>query len=214
MQSSREQDFHHLICSLHCTVQNCCSEFSSLVNHMSAVLEMYAVPSPVTSLPRFQSIDYTALNLKPTDAPEDLVPTNWTGNGNCFFNAASILLCGNERMATELRVRTAVALIQLQEEFTNPTNAAVRELVHEQAVLYSPFGAKDHSVTRDIINDNEINMVFRDELLTTLTDVAWSGMWQFIGLATAIQMPILSIYPEYNWDNDFYSTKLCNHLHI
>lgn len=152
--------------------------------------------------------------MKPTDAPEDLVPTNWTGNGNCFFNAASILLCGNERMATELRVRTAVALIQLQEEFTNPTNAAVRELVHEQAVLYSPFGAKDHSVTRDSIYDNEINMVFRDELLTTLTDGAWSGMWQFIGLATAIQMPILSIYPEYNWDNDFYSTKLCNHLHI
>lgn len=41
-------------------------------------------------------------------------------------------------------------------------------------------------------------MVFRDELLTTLTDGAWSGMWQFTGLATPIQMPILSIYPEYN----------------
>lgn len=116
MQSSREQDFHHLSCSLHSAVQNCCSELSSLVNQMSALLEMYAIPSPVTPLPRFQSIDYTALNLKPTDAPEDLVPPNCTGNGNCFFNAASILLCGNERMATELRVRTAVALIQLQED--------------------------------------------------------------------------------------------------
>jgi hypothetical protein len=165
---------------------------------MSAIIEMYAIPSPVTSLPRSQSIDYNALNLKPTDAPEDLVPTNCTGNGNCLFNAASILLCGKETMATELRVRTAVALIQLQEEFTNPSNDAIRQLVHEQAVLYSPFGEKDHSITRDTINDNEVNMVFRDELLTTLTDGAWSGMWQFIGLATAIQMPILSIYPQYN----------------
>lgn len=100
-------------------------------------------------------------------------------------------------MATELRIRTAVALIQLQEEFTNLTNAAVRELVHEQAVLYSPFGAKDNSVTRYIINDYEVNMVFRDKILTSLTDGAMSGMWQFIGLATTIQMPILSIYPEY-----------------
>ncbi len=39
------------------------------------------------------------------------VPHYVTGDGNCLFNSVSVVLCGNESIACELRVRTCVELV-------------------------------------------------------------------------------------------------------
>ena len=51
-------------------------------------------------------------------------PIITTGYGNCLFNAASI--CGNERIASELRLRTSLELINNQEFYSS--HPAVTEL--------------------------------------------------------------------------------------
>jgi hypothetical protein len=164
----------------------------------SDILDKYAILNPVTELPTSCDVDHYGKTFKPPDCPDEYVPIKCTGNGNCLFNTVSILLCGNEGMAVELRVRTAIALIQLQQEFSNISNRAVRQSIHEQSVLYAPDGVNNHRVNRYIIIDSEIDTIFKCELITTLTNGEWSGMWQILALATALQMPIMSIYPIYN----------------
>ena len=41
----------------------------------------------------------------------DARPVRTGGDGNCLFNAASIAICGNQSLASELRLRTAIELI-------------------------------------------------------------------------------------------------------
>ena len=38
------------------------------------------------------------------------VPALSTGNGNCLFNSVSTALTGDEELATELRLRTAIEM--------------------------------------------------------------------------------------------------------
>ena len=41
-------------------------------------------------------------------------------------------------------------------------------------------------------------MVLENEVLSTLTNTSWSGMWQIQALCTALQILVLSVYPEAN----------------
>lgn len=40
-----------------------------------------------------------------------MIPVNTTGDGNCCFNASSMAICGNESHAQQLRLRSAIELI-------------------------------------------------------------------------------------------------------
>ncbi|KAL3889466.1 hypothetical protein ACJMK2_001809 [Sinanodonta woodiana] len=42
---------------------------------------------------------------------EKEIPLRITGDGDCLFNAVSILLCGNESMSTELRYKTTLIMV-------------------------------------------------------------------------------------------------------
>lgn len=197
MNMERQRAFNGLSNILLSSVNNN-NNIQETVHNISTTLDKYEIPNPITAFPCQPQIDLSALQFLPSDAPQDMLPIHCTGNGNCLFNAISILLCGDESMCTELRIRAAIALIQLQTTFTNPSGGPVRQLIHEQSVLYAPFGATDYTVTSTTLIDHQINTIFHNELITTLTDNAWSGMWQFIALATALQMPIWSVYPDYN----------------
>ncbi len=59
-------------------------------------------------------VDTVASQLLPTDAPPNFVPISTTSDGNCFYNAVSISLVGDESFALELRTRTSIALLQLK----------------------------------------------------------------------------------------------------
>ena len=54
--------------------------------------------------------DNVAKTLVPEAFVKDYIPLTSTGNGNCLFNSISLLLCGSEKLANELRLRTVLEL--------------------------------------------------------------------------------------------------------
>ena len=173
-------------------------DLQTLLQSTSSVLDNFQLPCPLQKFSNNLTVDAHASELLPYDAPSNLIPLVCTGDGNCLFNTFSIHLVGHEALSTELRVRAAVALLQLKNEFTNTNSEAVRQLIREQCVLYSPFGIDDHHISQHQISDLQILTVFKTEVVNTLTDRTWSGMWQVIGIATALQMSVISVYPNFN----------------
>ena len=65
-------------------------------------------------------VDEMARSLLPENKMySEIQPIKTTGDGNCLFNAASKSVCGNERMASELRLQTSFELINNQEFYSN-----------------------------------------------------------------------------------------------
>ncbi len=56
------------------------------------------------------TLDILSQCLLPRDVPSHFVPMKATGNGDCFFNSASILLVGNESLSTVLRLLIAAEI--------------------------------------------------------------------------------------------------------
>ena len=97
-----------------------------------------------------------ALEFLPDDLIDDLIPLHVTPNENCLFNAVSILLIGNEGLSTELRLRSAVALMQLESTFMENENALVSQLIQEQIVLYNPFASTDYRLNTTRVSREDI----------------------------------------------------------
>ena len=197
LSAARQSSFKNIQGKLIQAVSEEPNTLEALLQSISSELDKYQIIEPLSRYPNTLTKDHYASQFLPIDAPRNCIPVSCTGNGNCLFNAISILLAGHEDLSTELRVRAAVALLQLQKSFTDPDSAAVRQLIHEQFVLYSPFALTDQQIHTQL-NDIQILTVFKTEVQNTLKDRTWSGMWQIIGIATALQMSINSIYPNYN----------------
>ena len=58
----------------------------------------------------FMRTDKFASNLLPQDIPNGLEPKMVIGDGNCLYNAVSVLLVGNERLSLALRLLAAAEL--------------------------------------------------------------------------------------------------------
>ena len=174
--------------------QSLCDE----ADRLSATIDQYRIPDPcVTKFP-VSSIDHSAAEFVPNDIIDDFVPLRSTPNGNCLFNAASILLVGNETMSTELRLRSAVALMQLESTFMDNNNALISQLIQEQVILYNPFAATDYRLHSTNVSRETISMVLQNEVITSLKDFTWSSMWQIQSLSTALGMSFYSVYPKEN----------------
>ena len=107
----------HLLCS---ESQFKASGFSAVQKLSTQIQTSYTTPidtSQVGSvkMPR-TLVDEMARSLLPENKTYSAIqPIKTTGDGNCLFNAASKSVCGNERMASELRLRTSFELINNQE---------------------------------------------------------------------------------------------------
>lgn len=77
----QEINLHHLLCSV------------------SGILDKYQLQEPLQIFPHGLEIDNYALSLMPDDIPDGTVPLVCKADGNCLFNAVSILLCGHESLA-------------------------------------------------------------------------------------------------------------------
>ena len=55
-------------------------------------------------------VDQLSRSILPKDIAANLVPLKATGNGNCLFNSASILLIGDESLHGVLRLLTAAEI--------------------------------------------------------------------------------------------------------
>ena len=110
----------------------------------------------------------------------DILDKTWialqtTGDGNCLFNAVSISLCGNESLATELRVRTDINM-------TTKMEANMNDELAQSLYFVSPE--------------------YKDACLNCATPGEFSSSWAILSLSHIIYAPIVSYYPPCNGRGD------------
>ncbi|XP_074652770.1 uncharacterized protein LOC141907100 [Tubulanus polymorphus] len=100
-----------------------------------------------------------------------LMPADVSGDGNCLFNAVSVGLCGCEDLATELRVRTCIEMVE----------------------------NSDFYQTRSIeFGFDLISPSFADACIACAIHNSYSSMLTIQALATVIDRRIRSVYPSVN----------------
>jgi hypothetical protein len=123
-----------------------------------------------------------------------------TGNGNCLYNAASIILCGEKSLATSLHTLTA-------SELFIPGDKYLQHPVLWSVVKNPSFLSKHTNDAKAMIfptntsgKNHGIN--FSDQLhdiaLSTCNDKEWSGFIHLMALSPVLQIPIHSVYPDVN----------------
>lgn len=143
-----------------------------------------------------------------------------TGNGNCLYNSASLVLCGDEHLSTSLRILTACELFRNGQLYTD--HPALETVIKNPEFMSRNLNDARAMIfpTAEISSENETNV--RNVALSTCTDRAWSGLIHIMALATVLQRPIYSVYPEVNmgirplFNNLFYpvSSNEVNEGHI
>ena len=126
-------------------------------------------------------------------------PIITTGDGNCLFNAASRSICGNERMASELRLRTSLELINNQEFYSSHPVTELK-IMTQSGKLWPKESVYDvvifSNITKNIAKTCGFEEAMKKETLVTLRKCAFSGILQIMGLASALNCTIKMIYPD------------------
>ena len=99
------------------------------------------------------------------------VPRYVTGDGNCLFNSVSVILCGNESIACELRVRTCVELFLNFEYY------------------------KKHHQCRDFIC---VSPDLEETCRKRAVDREYSSVFMMQALSSVVGRELVSVYPAMN----------------
>ena len=99
------------------------------------------------------------------------VPIHVTGDGNCLFNSVSVVVQGNEALASELRVQTCIELVLNFAYYKNHS-------------LYQDF----RLVLPDLVRACQM----------CATDYEFSSIFTVQGLSSVIGREIVSVYPAIN----------------
>ena len=158
-------------------------------------------------------IDMTALSV--LDAQDTLtfngkMPVRTTPDGNCLFNAVSRAIFGNENMATELRLRTALEL-SLNPDYYR-AHPIVSELklktasgkewplsgLYDAVVFRNSNLCAQHTTALEAKNTDKTSFqqAVEKEICSTFNNYAWSGIMQIMGLASAVRCNIQLLYPD------------------
>ena len=116
------------------------------------------------------------------------------------FRAASLLVCGNQSMFTEFRVRTVCELTTNEEYYLQPsiTSFCSDTGVVTKNVLFAT-SANFHRASDICLTESSVEHVrvcFRLDCCETTKSGTYSNLWHMHGLASVLKQPIQSIYPE------------------
>lgn len=129
-----------------------------------------------------------------------MVALRSTGDGNCLFNSASILLVGNESLSLELRLRTVIELATNVEYYSSHP--------HFQKKLKTYGGKSDFTMeglyyvaafTREseAANDRKgFTEGIKKEITITSANRRYAGTLQICALASVIGFQIKMVYPD------------------
>jgi len=123
-----------------------------------------------------------------------------TPNGDCLFNAASILLCGNESVAMLLRLLVAGELFinapfYADHDVFIETTKTSTDLTFDTlfSIALTKAGEEKFAETR------EKSEAVKAEVLVACTRGKWSSFIHVLGLASVVSKPLRSIYPDVNF---------------
>ena len=115
----------------------------------------------------------------PCDAPENRVPVETGGDGNCLLRAVSTHVTGREGMHLELRCRVAMELAVNKDRYVS---------FDERFPQYS---AQWHAGMSPM-------EVFKADTFNFRLMKTYSGPWALAALANVLRRPVLSVYPLAN----------------
>ena len=146
--------------------------------------------------------DELGTTLIPDDTAENptrnlAVALKSTGNGNCFFNSMSILLCGDESLSDLLRILVAGELHFYAEfykdhEVFRKAKQTLSE-VSEPAIFSVALSADGDQTLMNTGNRTE---AIKAEALAACERGAWSSLLHMMAMASVISRPVYSLYPK------------------
>ena len=197
---------------MHCDIQNLADFKRLLLNdEIEEARKIFAskqntfkkevkTPSALKDLPH----DDFATYLIPEDVNRAkghrLFALKATLNGDCLFNAVSILLCGNESNSMLLRLLVAGELYFNAPFYANhsvftDTTRVCTDLTLETLFSIALTKAGDEKMSE---TGNKLDAV-KAEALVACTPGKWSSFMHVLGLASVISNPVRSIYPDVNF---------------
>ena len=157
------------------------------------------------------NFDFTLSTPRCDKIAEALVPKGFngyyplrsTGDGNCLFNSISQLLCGSEKLAIELRLRTVLELVSNFNYYADHPlvkNAKITAM-SKRASLFTTqsiydtiiFGKEAHNVYG---TTGDFYATVEKGIMLTAVNYQYSGLLQIVGLASVIQRDIKTVYPD------------------
>ena len=193
--ASREQIFQNYFSIIRANKSDHSKLYTAL-HEVSKEVALVPVPVPSTSLVNRKEVDSRSCELIPPTYKRDFVAVNTTSDGNCLYNALSILLVNTEVMATELRLRCVLNIFLLLHNFQQ--DPVKRQQLSTHIQEYLPYSGIVYPINTNNITSSDIHDFLLTELLSTIDDNTWSGMTQIQCLANATGFPILSVYPDTN----------------
>ena len=151
--------------------------------------------------------DPIAMYFFPNDHPPNVVPTHTLGDGNCFPRALSNVLFKTQNRHVEIRVQLVFEAV-LNEQFylsneylslgvqgrlpARPNLRAPSTTVVSRYCLYSG----DDYVTGYRMSVEEMQGVYRCDIVRIGMKGGFMGIWQFHQAAEIAKNPIYSVYPD------------------
>ena len=152
-------------------------------------------------------VDFSALakdDLSTSLLPEDIsskpvgnpVALHTTGNGNCLYNSASVILCGNELRSHPLRILVAKELYFNAEFYASHEIFKITEensgIAH--SVLFPVALSRDGD--RILAAGGSRADAVRGEAIAGCKDGNWSCLLHVMALASVLKRPVYSLYPN------------------
>ncbi len=156
-----------------------------------------AAKETLETLPR----DDLGTSLIPEDVTlkqgEHMLALQATPNGDCLFNAASILFCGHESLSTLLRLLVAGELyfnatFYADHETFSETARSNPELDQDVLFLIALTKRGDQRFTA---SKDKVEAV-KEEAFVACEKGEWSSLMHLMGLSSVMSTPIFSIYPD------------------
>lgn len=178
-------------------------DLSKSLTSQNAALEILANFLPVVNQVKFnenrmalRSEDRIAKPLILLEL-KDFAPITTTGDGNCLFNAVSIL-SGDENLAGILRLQTVAELFAHSDFYANHPHfpAASQTSGYAVSTLLSIFLSDDKA--QAIFNGSKANAYLAIECLASVSakPFIFESPYHILALASMIGKPIQSVYPN------------------
>jgi hypothetical protein len=144
------------------------------------------------------TVDASALPQVPEDIP-DLpklaMPIIVDGDGNCLARCGSILAYGAECYHLDIRLRIAIEMIIHQDQYLD-ADFLSKGLPTGHRLTPAQVAHFSGNYTGNVLTEEEVQVVYRNELHQVMKPNEFMGLWQIFALASVLKHPIFSVYPE------------------
>ena len=126
---------------------------------------------------------------------KNYIPHKTTGNANCMFNAASLLLVENKSLSDVIRLLVTGELFFLSEFYIQTIQDRCLDIENETP--YSEATAFSTILTeageKEMTNSKSRLEAIRTEARNTCLTNSWNGMVHMTALSTVLRLPIFRI---------------------